>query len=121
MRNLNSIPSLGKSNLLVFLPNDFKKQIFHINLNFPFYYYGSICSTLITLKARVPSVQDKGCIQLSFGIPYTIFPDKNNKLDHPNLQRRKTRHDKVGLLAVDKSEADERIWAWASNSPLFYF
>lgn len=86
IRNLHGIPSLGKSNLLTFLQNDFKKEIFHMNISLPFYYYSSIYSTLITLKARQPSFKDKKHVAL-FGILHTISWDQ--KKNHPNLPRRK--------------------------------
>lgn len=41
IRKLHSILSLGKVSLLTFLQNDFKEENFHIDIGFPFYYYGS--------------------------------------------------------------------------------
>lgn len=55
IRNLHSILSPGKSNLLIFLQNDFKKDIFHINISFPFLLLWINSSIWITLKAREPS------------------------------------------------------------------
>ena len=77
IRNLHSILFLGKQSL-TFLQNDFKEN-FHINISFPFYYYGSIYSTLITLQVREPSFQDKKHVELLFGIPCTIFRDQKKK------------------------------------------
>lgn len=51
-------------------------EILDNNSSFPFYYYGSIYSTLITLKAGAPSVQDKRHIGLPFGTPNAASDSK---------------------------------------------
>lgn len=70
IRNLQHIPLQGKSNLLTILQNGYKMEILDINSSFPFYYYGSIYSTLITSNAGATSGQDKRHIGLPFGTPY---------------------------------------------------
>lgn len=90
IRNLQHIPSLGNCDLLTILQNDYTKEIFDINSSFPFYYYGSIQSTLITFKAEAPSVQDKRHIRFPFGTPCAAS-DQEKLLAQPNLQSRRSR------------------------------
>lgn len=55
IKNLPHIQSLGKSNMPTILQNGYKTEILANNSSFPFYYYGSIYSTLITSKAGATS------------------------------------------------------------------
>lgn len=108
IRNLHCILSLGKSNLLTFLQNDFKKEIFlffffkkeifHMNISFPFC-YSPIYSILITLKARQFSFQHKRYV----GAP--IWDLLYNILRPKQKQKKK-------IIVIYKGEKCKNFLAW---------
>lgn len=114
------MPSLGKSNL-TFLQNDFTKEIFHMNISFPFY-CSSIYSILITLKARQPSLQHKRHVALLFGISYTVFWDHKKKKKKIILTYRREKCKAWrgrSVWLAGSSEVARGIGSGSSTSPPF--